>query len=142
MFYKTKDKAPSPLPFRGNRLCNLKARRACQIIAGGEQILAEELERICYPFQINNLEPRWRGCNLKARRACQIIVGDEQIQSEELGQICYPFQINNLEPRWHGCNLKARRACQIIAGGERSVTPGKPVLILFHPEGVAESFNQ
>ena len=134
VFYKTKDKAPSPLPFRSNRLSNLKARRACQIIAGGEQILAEELERICYPFQINNLEPRWHGCNLKARRACQIIAGDERIR--------YPFRINNLEPRWCGCNLKARRACQIIAGGERSVTPGKPVLILFHPEGVAESFNK
>ena len=93
LFYKTKDEALLPLPFRGNRLCNLKARRACQIIAGGERIR-------------------------------------------------YPFRINNLEPRWCGCNLKARRACQIIAGGERSVTPGKPVLILFHPEGVAESFNQ
>jgi len=43
MFFKTKDEALSPLPFRDNRLeprwrgCNLKARRACQIIAGGER---------------------------------------------------------------------------------------------------------
>ena len=76
VFYKTKDEAPSPLPFRGNNLeprwrgCNLKAQRSYQNLAGDE--------RICYPFRINNLEPRWRGCNLKARRACQIIAGGER----------------------------------------------------------------